>query len=1021
MSSPTNPYIAGNPVTGTEMFFGRQDVFRFVRETLVGRYQDNAIVLYGGRRTGKTSVLYQMGRHLDPRYVPVFVDLQGISLEGLGEMLWGIARQATRALRRQKGIRLTIPSRDAFAGDPGGCFREGFLDPALEALGDDRLLVMLDEAARLYEQVQAGRLEPRVFDLLRSLIQYHPHLNFVFSIGSGLEEMCQEYAVLFNLCQYRKISFLDRDAVEALIIEPVEEHYRYAPGAVEHILEVTHGQPYYTQLVCNRLFARWARQRGDVVTVSDVEAALGEAVEQGMASLQYTWEEASNRAKVVLAALVELMVDGNQPISTNDLRATIAAQEISLSRRAVSGALQELVTREVLRPTNGGYVFTVDLMRLWVQQYQRLEWVVGKISLPEEARPPVRRSWVVVGVAVAGLVLLTLFVIAWPNIRRWSAIIAPSETAISAEVQATQPTPTATPTTTTTPSAPTSEDNYESNDNFDEAYTLPVATSVTLENLEGVTNFYPSGDEDWFKFLAKAGHWYQATTSELDGVDTYVEICDQNNSVMKRDDDGGGGYASQVKWEAQYDGYYYIRIININKVDTIGEYDLTVKEISAPATVTPRPSPTPDPDFDIAADSCEDNSDFDHACVIPPDAYYHFNFVPPYGGMDNDFFKLWVKPGLIYQCATSNLDYGVDPNMIMFSGPSWDDAVVSNDDFEPGNFNSRLAYYATYEDWLYLLVETGDRTPSDIYNSHYGLRCDMLLPPQPTATPTQPIPPPTPTFTPFSPSLGDAWIRPADGMVMVYAPGGTFQMGSDVSDPYAEGDEFPQHSVSLDGFWIDQTEVTNAQFATFLNERGNQTESGAASLDLEDVDCLIEWVGEYRPRSGYADHPVVEVSSYGAVAYCEWAGGRLPTEAEWEYAARGSQGLAYPWGDILDCSRANFDDETQDDDDVVPGGEGCDGYDRTAPVGSFPAGASWCGALDMAGNVWEWTADRYGSDYYGYSPSQNPTGPSSGEHRVIRGGSWGNGPDYVRSANRGYRLLDFTGISIGLRCARGSE
>jgi len=431
MSSPTNPYIAGNPITGTEMFFGRQDVFRFVRETLVGRYQDNAIVLYGGRRTGKTTVLYQMGRYLDPRYIPVFVDLQAISLEGLGEMLWGIARQATRALRRQKGIVLSIPSRDEFAIDPGGCFREGFLDPALEALGDDHLLVMLDEAARLYEQVQAGRLERRVFDLLRNLIQYHPRLNFIFSIGSGLEEMGQEYAVLFNVCRYRKISFLDRGAAEALITEPVEEHYRYAPGVVERILETTHGQPYYTQLVCNRLFARWARQDGDEVTVSDVEVVLGEVVEQGMASLQYTWEEASDAAKVVLAALAEIMGDANRPVSTNDLRATVAAQEIALSRRAVSGALQELVTREVLCPTDGGYVFTVDLMRLWVQQYQRLEWVKSKILPPEEVRPPARRDWVrmiLVGVlAVSLFLLIGLSVVLWREMHQGSAKQPPLE------------------------------------------------------------------------------------------------------------------------------------------------------------------------------------------------------------------------------------------------------------------------------------------------------------------------------------------------------------------------------------------------------------------------------------------------------------------------------------------------------------------------------------------------------------------------------------------------------------------
>ena len=874
MSSPTNPYIAGNPVTGTEMFFGRQDVFRFVRETLVGRYQDNAIVLFGGRRTGKTSVLYQMGRYLDPCYVPVFVDLQGISLEGLGEMLWGIARQATRALHRQKGIRLTIPSRDEFAADPEGCFREGFLDPALQPLGDDRLLVMLDEAARLYEQVQTGRLEPRVFDFLRSLIQHHPRLNFVFSIGSGLEEMCQEYAVLFSVCQYRKISFLDREAAEALIIEPVKEHYRYTPRAVWRILEVAHGQPYYTQLVCNRLFARWARQRGDVVTVSDVEAVLGEAVEQGMASLQYTWEEASDGAKVVLAALVELMVDGNQPISTNDLRATIAAQEISLSRRAVSGALQELVTREVLRPTNGGYVFTVDLMRLWVQQYQRLEWVAAKISLPEEGRPLVRRGWVV-GVTVAGLVLLTLFVVVWRNIeeKQRSAIIAAAETAISAEEQATQPIPTNTPGLTTTPTP-----------------TPPPAT----------------------------------------------------------------------------------------------------------------PTPT-SASIDAWADPCEDNAGFESACTIAVDLYQVFNFVPPYGGgVDNDFFKLWVKPGYMYECATSDLSPGVDPSMTMFSGPSWDDTIGSNDDVESGNFNSHLAYYATYEGWLYLLVETGDRTPSDIYSSGYTLHCDMHVP-----------------------ILGDAWTRPIDGMVMVYVPAGEFEMGSDDDDvDYAlqlcneyYGDcrllqlrfeyEQPKHTVALDSFWIDRTEVTSKQYRQCVAAGACDPPSNSGSRTRD----------SYYGNSAYDDYPVIYVSGNQVDAYCAWAGARLPTEAEWEYAARGPEGRLFPWGDKFDRMRLNYCD--------VNCGFGWadekadDGYADTAPVGSFPTGASWCGALDMTGNVWEWVAD-----WYGVYPSErqvNPTGPTYGESRGLRGGSWDVGAYLVRSACRGESPANDRNDSFGFRCARGSE
>lgn len=313
-------------------------------------------------------------------------------------------------------------------------------------------------------------------------------------------------------------------------------------------------------------------------------------------------------------------------------------------------------------------------------------------------------------------------------------------------------TPTAT--STSTPSTPTEADNYEQNDSFDEAYELPVVTSVTLEDLDGLANFYPSGDEDWFKFWTKDGFWYRATTSELNGVDTYVEIRNRNNNVVESDDDGGGGYASQAEWEAQYDGFYYIRVTN--QVGTTGEYDLTVAETSAPATATPGTSPG----RDSQADSCEDNLDFDNACVIPVNQSLNFNFVPPYdyGGTDNDFYKIWVKPGLHFECATSNLDAGIDPNMIVFNGPSWDNAIGGNDDAKPGDYNSAFNYYSTYEGWLYVLVGTGDRTPSDVHNSKYTLRCDMRAPGQPTATPTpegaEPTrtPQPTPTTGPGTPT-----------------------------------------------------------------------------------------------------------------------------------------------------------------------------------------------------------------------------------------------------------------------------
>ena len=223
-------------------------------------------------------------------------------------------------------------------------------------------------------------------------------------------------------------------------------------------------------------------------------------------------------------------------------------------------------------------------------------------------------------------------------------------------------------------------------------------------------------------------------------------------------------------------------------------------------------------------------------------------------------------------------------------------------------------------------------------------------------------------------------------------------MGSDEGD----SDEQPVHTVYLDAFYIDKTEVTNAQFAQFLNEQGNQEEGGVTWLDIRGG-LISQSGGQYQPKSGYEDHPVIEVSWYGARAYCQWAGKRPPTEAEWEKAARGTDGRTYPWGEGIDCDHAQYSE--------------CGG--QTVPVGSKPKGVSPYGALDMAGNVWEWVADWYDSDYYGRSPSRNPQGPDSGEYRVLRGGSWYFNGSHARTAFRhNSDRPTLTNYSIGFRCAQ---
>lgn len=245
--------------------------------------------------------------------------------------------------------------------------------------------------------------------------------------------------------------------------------------------------------------------------------------------------------------------------------------------------------------------------------------------------------------------------------------------------------------------------------------------------------------------------------------------------------------------------------------------------------------------------------------------------------------------------------------------------------------------------------------------------------------------------------LHDAWERPVDDMEMVYVPSGAFMMGSGFDDPDAYEIEQPQHEVRLDAFWIDRTEVTNAQYARCVKE--GECDVSTSTDDAED---------------GF---PVVNVSWQDAFNYCGWIGGRLPTEAEWEYAARGSNSLIYPWGNNFGGTKLNYCDADCPLDWRDTGQ--ADGFATTAPVASYsPAGDSWVGAADMAGNVWEWGSDWYGGHYYQTITAlvENPIGPESSKWKVLRGGSWRSNQRYMRAANRINGLPDARANDVGFRC-----
>lgn len=273
--------------------------------------------------------------------------------------------------------------------------------------------------------------------------------------------------------------------------------------------------------------------------------------------------------------------------------------------------------------------------------------------------------------------------------------------------------------------------------------------------------------------------------------------------------------------------------------------------------------------------------------------------------------------------------------------------------------------------------------------------------------------------------IGRTFVSDRDGMILLYVPEGDFTMGSEAG----QDDMKPVHIVYLDAFWIDQIEVTNAMFTSFSAQTGhitNAEESGGSYIYQDEAWKFVagaDWRHPLGPDSTIdeiGDHPVVHITWESANAYCIWAGRRLPTEAEWEKAASWdevkSQKNLYPWGNDFDGTLLNFCDRNcpfswanQEFDD---------GFAYTSPAGSYALGASSYGVYDMAGNAFEWVADLYGEAYYSDSPSRNPLGPTSGDYRIIRGGSWNySREDHFQSAYRFGLAPGGSELSIGFRCA----
>lgn len=377
MGDIINPYIAGAPVTEQRMFFGRDDIFQWIENSLTGQYADHILVVHGQRRVGKTSVLKQLCNRLPHHYIPIFFDLQGRTHTTLGHFLWWLARETVRVLKQERDIEVPPPQKDAFAADPE-FFENQFLASLRTHLGTDTLLLTFDEFDNLEESEVREELARPLIDHLRRLMG-QPNLNFIFSIGSSgrkLENMQAAYTDFFKTALYKKISFLSEEQTHNLVMRPVAGIIEYERGAVDRIYRITSGHPYFTQLTCHELFARCQRTDQRKIAVADVESVLDDVVERGTVNLKFVWDESSDIEKWSLAALVQLDKTDNRALAD-----FLRKNRVRFSETDLTSGLLHLREKDVLTPQNR---FIIHLLRIWLQKNRPIEQVREELT---EANP----------------------------------------------------------------------------------------------------------------------------------------------------------------------------------------------------------------------------------------------------------------------------------------------------------------------------------------------------------------------------------------------------------------------------------------------------------------------------------------------------------------------------------------------------------------------------------------------------------------------------------------------------------
>jgi hypothetical protein len=372
-----NPYIAGKPISEEEMFFGREDVFNFIKEQFSRSQKDITIVLHGGRRTGKTSILYQIANgRLGEDFVPVFIDMQEMAGVDAHDFFRRIAQKISEVHRRLVGMSDADETRmddlcralEDKTKPEYESFNE-FLTHVASTLENKYLIFLIDEYEIIRNKVNEGDLSVEIFSYLRHLMQNINNLAFIFS-GSSVSAD-KEWALMFNMAQPKEVSFLSKDDAIALITTPVQDFVRYDKKAVDLILRVTAGQPFFAQAVCLHIIEYLNDKEQNRVTTEHVDEAYDDIVENPPPHLTYIWSELTAAEKITIALLAETLPDETAYASVDDIVSKLASYDLQYSRADISKNLARLLEEHLIEKKLGteieAYRFRMDLTRGWLQ------------------------------------------------------------------------------------------------------------------------------------------------------------------------------------------------------------------------------------------------------------------------------------------------------------------------------------------------------------------------------------------------------------------------------------------------------------------------------------------------------------------------------------------------------------------------------------------------------------------------------------------------------------------------------